>query len=138
MTDRGKREAWARAAATGEPSTRALCQVATPSAPARPAVFNAPQGIQLRSPGALIADPGAAEAYLDDANPYARTPAFDARAHLYHQLYAPTTDPVYAAACLRAALLDEATTARIRFAHHIPTTLRPRAQTTLIDLRTCA
>lgn len=78
-----------------------------------------------------------AEAHLDDDDPYARAAAHTSRARLYTQLATQTTIDVYKAACLRAALCDDITAARIRFPHGIPT-LMPGTETELLGLHTCA
>lgn len=137
-----KRRARALAAETGQSYQSALYQLdptrGGDAGPRPPAVFSPDEpadGPRL-SWAQLIERLDDAEAHLDDPDPYARAAAFASRARLHEQLYAQTTDPVYAAACARAAVCDDITAARIRYEHGIPT-IMPRTEAELLGLRRC-
>jgi hypothetical protein len=136
-----KRRARELAAKTGQSYQSALYELdperAAATADRPPAIFTAqlPDGPSL-SWAALIEHLDAAEARLDDPDPYVRAAAFESRARLHIQLYAQTTDAVYAAACARASVCDDMSAARIRFEHGIPT-IRPGTEQKLLGLRLC-
>lgn len=118
-------------------ATAAQAQTAAHDAP--PAVFSSDRPAEagyVLSWDRLIEHLDDAEARLDDPDPYARAAAFRARARLYHQLYAQTTDAVYGAACARASVCDDISAARIRFEHGIAT-ITPRTEAELVGLRAC-
>jgi hypothetical protein len=85
---------------------------------------------------ALVERLDEAEAHLRDPDPYRRQAAHDARAMVYDGLAAQTSDSVYHAACIRAAICDRTSAARIRWQHGIPT-LYPRTEAHLLGFGQC-
>jgi len=127
-----KKQARDRAAETGESYSRSARLTA--QATGAPAGFTASDGMTWAQIVQYLDD---AETHLDITDdPYLEASAFQARAGIYYSLAASTSEPVYAAACARAALQDETSAARIRFTNGIPT-LTPRTEAARLGLNTC-